>query len=206
MLRIFLTALGLQQIEICAQVRHAGVERLDRAMGASLHHATFHDREYEFGEGREICVGRQRIPGVFEAFGDGSGPAVEVVGEALVDAELFFGNFESQAADGAAVGATSSEKIAAIEVEDAEDAFDRIGDGSENRFDDDGKKRFDVKLEDGEKEFFFGLEEEIEAAGVGLGALANLGDAGSGVTAKPEEIESGVDDTAASVTGCPRHT
>jgi len=54
--------------------------------------------------------------------------------------------------------------------------------------------------------FFLGLEKEIEAAGIGLGALANFGNGGRGVTTKPEEVESGINEATASITRGPRHT
>ena len=130
----------------------ASVEGGDGAVSAGLHYAAFHNGEDEFRKGLQVGAGGKAIVGGLQKFFDGGGPAVEIVGEAFVNAELLFGNFESEASDGAAVTAVGLEEIAAIELQDAEDALDGVGEAVGNGVDDDGLEGLNVEFEDGEED------------------------------------------------------
>lgn len=187
----------MQKLKISAEVFDAGVEGDDAAVGAGLHYAAFHDGEDKFREGLHVGAGGKAVMGGLQEFFDGGSPAVEIVCQAFVDAELFFGDFKSEAADGAAVTAVGFEQIAAIKLQDAEDALDGVGEALGNRVDDDGFEGLNVEFEDGQEKFFFGFEEVVEAAGVGVRAGENFGDASGGVAAEPEEVQGGFDDALA---------
>jgi hypothetical protein len=195
--RILRSALLVQKLEIFAEVFDAGVEGDDGAVGAGLHYAAFHDGEDKFRKRLHVAAGGKAVMGGLQEFFDGGGPAIEIVSEAFVDSELFFGDFKREAADGTAVAAVGFEQIAAIKLQDAEDARDGIGKAIGNGVDDDGFEGLNVEFEDGEEEFLFGFEKVVEAAGVGVGTGENFGDAGGGVAAEPEEVEGGFDDALA---------
>jgi hypothetical protein len=126
-----------------------------------------------------------------------SGPAVKVVSQALVNTELLFRDFESEPSNRAAVSAPSCQKILTVELEDAEDALNRVLHFAEDRLDYDGHKGLDVELQDSKEQLFFGFEEVIKTAGVGLGTFENLRDSGGGVAAEPKKVEGGFDDAVA---------
>lgn len=198
MARVFQYTLLLQKLKISAQVFDAGVKRRDFALGPRLHDAAFHDREHKFRKGLQIGAGREAIFGFLQKIFDCGGPAIEVVRESFVHTELFFGNFEGQAADGAAVAAIGGEEIAAIELEDAEDAFDGVLEFVGDGIDDNWVEGFEVELENGQEEFFFGFEKVVEATGVGFGTGQDFSDTGGGISAEPKEIEGRIDDALAS--------
>ena len=201
MARIFENALLLQKLKIAAEMFDASVEGSDGAVSAGLHYAAFHYGEDELRKGLQVGAEGKAIVGGLQKFFDGGGPTVEIVSEAFVNAELLFGDFESEASDGAAVTAVGLEQVAAIELQDAEDALDGVGEAIGNGVDDDGVEGLNVEFEDGEEELFFGFEEVVEAAGVGVGAGENFSDAGGSVTAEPEEVEGGFDDTLSGWSG-----
>lgn len=172
----------------------ASVERLDRSVGAGLHHSAFHYREDELRKAGQVGRGGKLLRSASKTIGDSGGPAVEIVREALVNPELFFRNLKSETADGAAIGASSGEQVAAVEIEDAEDAIDGVGNGRKNRFDDNGEERLNVVLKDRKEQFFLGLEKEVKAAGIGLCAGTDFCNACGSVSAEPKQIESGVNE------------
>jgi len=153
-----------------------------------LHHSAFHDGQYKLRECLQICALGETIARILKAFFDSGRPTIEVVGQALVHPELLLGDFQGEAADGAAVSASGGQQVSAVEFEDAEHAADGVGDLAQNRGYDDGLKRLDVEVQDGQKERFFGLEKVIEAAGFGLAAFQDLSDTGCRIPLKPKEI------------------
>ena len=67
----------------------------------------------------------------------------------------------------------------------------------EGGIDDHGAQGVEVALEDFAEEGLFAFEEVIEAAGVDVGVGEEVGHAGSGVAAFPEEVAGGVDEAVA---------
>lgn len=166
-------------------------------MRPRLHNATFHHCEDKFRERGQVHVFWKAIARTFQALFDGGGPAVEVIGEAFVNPELFFGNLQCEPSDRATVDATSGEQISAIELQNSEDAFEGILKFVKDGLDHNWHERLNVELQDGEEQFFFRFEEIIEATGVGFGAQQDFGDASGGVAAKPEQIKGTFDDAVA---------
>src|SRR6266567_8212634 len=72
---------GAETREIITEAADGGVEGVDAAMGARLHHAAFHDGEHERRELGAIHAVRNARASVFQTLLDGAGPAVEVDGE-----------------------------------------------------------------------------------------------------------------------------
>src|SRR5277367_1359610 len=196
--RVFPLALRFQQLKIAAQMLDGSIERRNMALCARLHHAAFHDRKHKLGQRLQIRFQRKPSARIFKKCLYGGSPAVKVIGQTLVHAELLLGNFERQPSDRAAIRATGSEQIAAIKLQDAEHALDGILQTNGNRVDDDGIQGLEIQLENRQQQLFLSLEKMIKAAGIRSGPLQDFGDSSSGIALKPEEIESGLDDALAS--------
>jgi hypothetical protein len=195
---IGLLALRDQQAKIFPQVFHRGVEWFYRTVCTRLHHSALHHCQDKLRESFEIYIFGNSLTGVFETFFDCGSPAVEIVRQAFVYAELLFGNLEREPSDGAAVRATSGEEIFSVEIQNSKDPLDGILHLAEDWLNHYWHQRLDVELEYREEQLFFCFKAVVEAAGVGVGAFEYFGDSGSGVAAKPEEVEGGFDDTLTS--------
>jgi hypothetical protein len=153
-----------------------------------LHDAALHDGEDECCQSVQIAIARQAVAGVLQAAADGARPAGEVGGDAAMRRQIFGLDFQGQPAQGAAVRTAGLHQPLAVSGQDREDAIDGIGLGRKCRLDDDGVQSFEITVQNGEQERFLTGEKVIEAAGVGFGAMQNLGDSGGRVAAFPEEV------------------
>jgi hypothetical protein len=138
------------------------------------------------------------MPGVFERAADGARPALEVGGNAAVSGQVLGFDFESEAAERTPIAASGLEQSFPVAFKDGEDALDGVALRREGRLHDDGFEGLQVGIEHGQEQRLFSRKEMIEAAGVGLGALQNLGDAGGGVPPFPEQIPGGIEQPVAS--------
>jgi hypothetical protein len=138
------------------------------------------------------------VTGLLETLFDGGGPIVEVMSDAFVKVHLAIVNFEGELSDEAAAREFAVDEIAAVDIEDGEDAIDGIGNFFEDGVDDRGHEEASVVVEDGEEDVFFGAEEVVEAAGIGLSAVEDLVDGGHAIAVQPEETAGGFDDATAS--------
>ena len=164
------------------------IERLHAAERARLHDAALHDGEDEGGQTVQIALRREAVAGIFQAAADGARPAGEVGGDAAVRRQIFGLDFQSQAAQGAAVRTACLHQPLAVARQDREDAIDGVGLRGKCRLDDDGFQSFEITVQNGQQQRFLAGEKVVEAAGVGFGAMQNLGDSGCRVAAFPEEI------------------
>lgn len=124
-------------------------------------------------------------------------PIVEGVSDAFMKVVLAVVNLEGESADETAAGEFAIHEIAAVDIENGEDAIDGIGNFFEDGIDGHGNEEASVVVENGEEHVFFSAEEVIEAAGIGLGAFEDLVDGGQAITVQPEETEGGFDDATA---------
>src|SRR5580704_17972085 len=122
-----------------------------------------------------------------------------------MDTELLLWDFEGEPSNGAAVRATGGEKIFSVELQNSKDALYRILHLAEHWLNHYWHQRLDVQFEDCEQQLFFGFEAVVETAGVGVGALEDFCDSVGGVAAKPEEVESGLDNTLTGRDGATLH-
>jgi hypothetical protein len=167
-------------------------------VGASEHDGAFHGGENKCGYGFQIEALRDAMAGLLETLFDGGGPIVEGVSDALVKVTLAVVNFEGELADETATGEFAIEEIAAVDIENGEDAIDGIGYFFEDGIDGGGNEEASVVVKNGEEHVFFGAEEVVETAGVGFGALEDLVDGGEAIAVEPEETAGGFDDATAS--------
>ena len=180
-----------------AELFDGAVEGFDGAVGARDHDAAFHDGEDVGGEGFGVGVFGEAGFDLVDALADGGDPALEVFGDEFMGGAVFGIDLEGEAAERAAVTAVGLEDSAAVAGEDGEDALDGFVGLGEGGIDDHGAEGVEVALEDFAEEGLFALEEVVEAAGVDVGVGEEVGHAGSGEAALPEEVAGGVDEAVA---------
>ena len=176
-----------EQCEVLAELFDGAVEGFNGAVGAGDHDTAFHDGEDVDGEGVGVGVFGEAGFELVDALADGCDPALEIFGDEFVGRAIFGVDLEGEAAEGAAVAAFGLEDAVAVAGEDGKDALDGVVGEGEGGVDDHGAEGLEVAGEDFAEEGFFALEEVVEAAGVDVGVGEEVGHAGSGVAAIPEE-------------------
>jgi hypothetical protein len=192
---------GQEKLEVLAELFDGAVEGIDGAVGARDHDAAFHYGEDVGCEGFGVGVFGEAVFDLVDAFADGVDPALEIFGDEFVGGAVFGVDFERETAKGTAVSAVCLQDAAAVAGQDAEDAFDGLVGLGEGRVDDHGTQGVEVALEDFAEEGFFAFEEVVEAAGVDVSVGEEVGHAGSGEAAFPEEVAGRVDEAVASGEG-----
>jgi hypothetical protein len=139
---------------------------------------------------------RECDSGLLETLFGRRGPIVETMSDAFVKMRLAIVNFQGELADETAAREFAIEEIAAVDIQNGEDASDGVGNFFEDGIDDHGHEEASVVAENGEENVFFGAEEMVEAAGISLGAFEDLVYGGHAVTVQPEETAGGFDDAA----------
>ena len=137
------------------------------------------------------------MAGLLEALLDRDGPIVEAMSDAFVKVRVAVVNFQGELADETAAREFAIDEVAAVDIENCEDAIDGVGNFFENGIDDRGNEEASVIAENGQENVFFGAEEVVEAAGIGFGAFEDLVDGGHAITVQPEETAGGFDDATA---------
>jgi hypothetical protein len=186
-----------EQGEVLPELFDGAIEGVDGAVGTRDHDSTFHDGEDVGCQGFRVGVFREAVLDLVDALADGADPALEVFCDEFVCGAVFGINLQGEAAERAAVFAVGLEDAAAVTGEDAEDTFDGLVGLSEGGIDDHGSEGVEVAFEDLAEESLFALEEVIEAAGVYVGVGEEVGHAGAGEAALPEEVACGVDEAVA---------
>lgn len=118
-----------------AQLRDGLIERLDRAVRAREHDASFHGDEDVGRERIEIRLWGKRIGHCPEAFANGIDPALKILGDERMRGRVFGIDFERQAAEGAAVPGVGGQDALTVSGEDREDAFEWFRGGCESGID-----------------------------------------------------------------------
>jgi hypothetical protein len=186
-----------KELEVLAELFDGAVEGIDGAVGARDHDAAFHYGEDVGCEGFGVGVFGEAVFDPVDALADGIDPALKVFGDESVGGAIFGVDLEGETSEGAAVFAVGLQDAAAVAGQDAEDAFDGLVGLGEGGVDDHGAQGVEVALENFAEEGLFAFEEVVEAAGVDVGVGEEVGHAGSGEAAFPEEVASGVDEAVA---------
>ena len=179
-------------------MRYRLIERLDAAAGARLHDAALHRGEYERGEPVQVATFGKAVASVFQAAPDGAGPRLKIRRDSAVRRKIFGLDLQGQPSQRTTVLAARLDQPFAITGQNGEDAIDRVAFRRDRRLDDDGLQGVQVTIQNGEQQSFLPREEMVKAARVGLRAMQDLGHAGGGVSALPEEIAGRVQQSIAS--------
>jgi hypothetical protein len=182
---------------VLAELLDSAVEGFDGAVGAGDHNASFHDGEDVGGEGVRVGIFGETVFDAVDAFADCGDPALKVFSDEFMGGAVLGVDFEGEAAEGTAVAAFGLKNAIAVAGEDGEDALDGLIGEGEGGIDHHGAEGMEVAFEDFAEKGFFAFKEVIEAAGVDLGMREEVGHAGAGITALPEEEACGVDEAVA---------
>lgn len=107
-------------------------------------------------------------------------------------------DLQRQASQRAAVPAARFHQPLTVAGEDGEDPVDRVAARRQSRLHDHRLQPLQVTVQDRQQQSFLAGKEMVEAAGVGLRPMQNLGHPGSRVAALPEQIPRRIQQPAAS--------
>ena len=150
-------------------------------MRARQHHPAFHRREHQSRQALSVRTARQPLACGIEAGAHVSHPAVEIHRQQFTYRRVRFMQFQRQRPDGAAVRAVAAGQRAAVGRQQRKHAFDGIGGllpgaNQQHRFD-----AVAIALEHRQQDMLLGGKEVIQAAGMRIGRLQNVGIDGGGL-------------------------
>ncbi len=150
------------------QLRHGGVEGLERPGCLGLHDTALHDAEDESGERPSIGLRRQPVPGRLQPRLHPSDPLREVERDLGPCLRVAARHLQCEIADRAPLGAAGHEKTAPVHLQQCEHAPDRIVHRALRRIQHRLREQPDVSLQDADQQGPLAGEEVVQAAAVDL--------------------------------------
>ena len=174
------------------------VERFHPPVRARLHHSPLHRRQDKCGQSVQIKSRREPPSRLFQAPPHRPRPPLKIGRDSLVCRQILRLNLQRQPPQRAAVLAAGLHQPLAISRQNGEDPLNRVAAARERGLHDDRLQTSQIVIQHRQQQRFLAWKKVIKTARIGLRPVQNLCHTRSRITALPEQIPCGIQQTVAS--------